>query len=116
MPDTGTSFADAAERFANIARQIKAEQRMRTGAMIPPAAPEPVASHPQAAWNRKHAAIAVRPGRPIATPKPFLGASQSRDTEIAIPPAPPVDSGPIGLAIGKPVRRKSWLRRLVRGG
>jgi len=118
MTDERTSFADAAARFDRLARDIKAAQLVRTGAKLAPPAPAPGIEHPQAAWDRKYASRTIRPGRkPEAQPHLWEVSPPAGPAVETAPPANPpreAPSGPIGLAIGKPVRR-SWVRRLFRG-
>jgi hypothetical protein len=118
MSDERTLFADAAGLFESVVRQVKASQRARTGAKAPPPAPEPATEHPQTAWERRYATRAFRPGRPPA-PLPLWGLSPPEapaSGEAPQNPLPASPSGPIGLAIGKPARKRSWVRRLFRGG
>jgi hypothetical protein len=117
MTDNRASFAEAAERFDRIVQKVKAEQFARTGVKNPPCAPEPAAAHPQETWERNYATHAVRPGRPLGAPPRLWGVSRPEEPPAA-PPRPPQAalSGPIGLAIGKPARKRSWVRRLFRGG
>ncbi len=112
MTDTRTSFADAAERLERIVREVKAKHLGRTGKPPPPPS-EPNATHPQEAWERKYGTHAVRPGRPLKAPPQLWGLSPP--AAPAAPPKPFQADGPIGLAIGKPARKRSWVRRLFQG-
>lgn len=110
---TGDPFTDAAARFGRIVTDIKTAQCARTGARPAPPTPAPGAGDPQTAWDRQFGTRSLRPGREIKA-EPRLWEGSPLAGPAAEPPAapePPQEAGPIGLAIGKPVRR-SWVRRL----
>lgn len=118
MSDTDHSFAEAAGRFERLVRKIKAEQYARTGLKTPPPPPEPAAGHPLQAWETNYAVHSVRPGRPLTPPKPLWGLPSPAgpaETDEPRQPLPAAPAGPIGLAIGKPVRKRGWMGRLFRG-
>ena len=122
MTGANSPFVVAAERLDGIAEKVRARHFARTGAKAPPREPAPAVIHPQAAWLRQFASHAVKPGFPLENPpllmgiSPITGPADRGSMETAAPPVSPpaAPPGPIGLAIGKPVR-KSWMRRLFQG-
>ena len=71
---------------------------------------------PTASQPLKPAPMTLEPAMEVQakpTPRP---AAQARPAPAARPVAPEVRPGPIGQAIAKPQRKRSWFGRLVRGG
>ena len=131
-------LAEGAERLARVANIVKDQQLARTqsGAQRPES--ETFVLSPEEAWSKKYMIQCVGPVctvRPTAegalllprfapAPPPARMAAPSREIAPEKPlqkqasaPARPsrkAAAEPIGVAIGKPVRRRSWLGRLVR--
>ena len=132
----GGPLAEAAERLDRVANVVKDQQlaRTRSGARKPES--EAFVLSPEEAWSKKYMIQCVGPVctvRPTAegalllpryTPPPVRSTAPSHAVSAAKPaPAPlrvqnpPVRKSaaePIGLAIGKPVRKRGWLGRLFR--
>jgi hypothetical protein len=129
------ALADAADRLGRVASVVKDQQLARTqsGARRPES--EAYVSSPEEAWSRKYMiqcvgpVCTVRPTDegalllPRFQPVPQVQAAQPQTVEIA-PSAKPsapektpqrgkrASADPIGLAIGKPVRKRSLLGRM----
>jgi hypothetical protein len=130
-------LAEAAERLERVANVVKDQQlaRTRSGARRPES--EAFVLSPEEAWSKKYMIQCVGP---VCTVRPtaegalllprFVPAPPARTAAVsrAIVPekAPEIRLNaqarpgvraavePIGLAIGKPVRRRSWFGRLFR--
>jgi hypothetical protein len=125
-------LAEGAERLERLARSLKDNQLARTRTKPGPQPPvsEAFVLSPDEAWAKKYMthcigpicfpaagadvpAFAKFPAKPAAT-------SGFRAPAEAIRPAPQkpaaqADSGQMGMVIGKPGKRRSWLGRLLRG-
>jgi len=136
----GNALSAGAERMASLARSLKDQQleRIQSGARRPES--EAYVSSPEEAWSKKYMiqcvgpVCTVRPTDagalllPRFQPQPAVQAAV-QNVEIAhvsapdpapAPAAPLVkaasrdEGGPIGLAIGKKVRKRSLLGRMFR--
>jgi hypothetical protein len=129
------ALADGVKRFDRLARNVKNSQlaRAKTGAKAP--ATEAFERSPEDTWAKKYMTHCIGPVcftvEALAEPPVFA--------KFTVPPEAPTQSGgtwavgpqtaknppsrgrpageqasrgPIGLAIGKPVRRRFWLDRL----
>jgi hypothetical protein len=129
-------LADAAERLDRVVSIVRDQQRARTNSGEPPKESEVFVLSPEEAWSKKYMIQCVGPVctvRPTAegalllprfAPAPPVKQA-SAGVELAPQKAPelkatPLKSSrkaspePIGLAIGKPVRKRSLLGRLFR--
>ena len=132
------AFTDAADRLGRVASIVKDQQlaRTRSGQRAPES--EVYVSSPEEAWTRKYMIQCVGPVctvRPTdegalllprfqPAPEPKAAPAQVQTVEIAPTPAPAkaprgrskagVKGGaePIGILIGKPVRKRSLLGRV----
>ncbi|MDE1987071.1 MAG: hypothetical protein KGL29_11850 [Alphaproteobacteria bacterium] len=120
------ALAEGAERFDRLARIVKDSQLSRTKAGPKPPITEAYVLSPDEAWAKKYMTQCIGPVcfGPLTEPTPFanfatppLGSVKSHDFSAPNPakPAPGAGGGPIGLAIGKPARRQTWLGRLFKG-
>jgi hypothetical protein len=120
-------LAEGAERLARVARAVKDAQFRRTKAKIPLPVDEGLGQSPDEVWARKYTTHCIGPVcyGPVADLLPFADfdaplAESPRASDFHPPPAGTVEpgkrpvSGPIGLAIGKPRRRRTWFVRLLR--
>ena len=134
------SFSDGAERLDRLIRGVKDRQFTQAHT-----APEPksvsnaFAVSPEETWSKKYMTAGIGPNEfkpvqmpsiPVAVPtasQPLRPApmtlepamevqSKPRAKSTAARTAPEIRPGPIGLAIAKPQRKRSWFGRLVRGG
>ena len=128
------ALADAADRLGRVASIVKDQQLARTQSGVRRPESEAYVSSPEEAWSRKYMiqcvgpVCTVRPTDegalllPRFQPTPQGQAAQPQTVEIA-PSAKPLGEKaprrsaraagePIGLAIGKPVRRRSLLGRM----
>lgn len=129
------ALADAADRLGRVASIVKDQQLARTQSGVRRPESEAYVSSPEEAWSRKYMiqcvgpVCTVRPTDegalllPRFQPAPQVQAAQPQTVEIA-PSAKPLApekaprrnaraaSEPIGLAIGKPVRKRSLLGRM----
>jgi len=117
-------LADGVERFDRLVRIVKDSQLGRTAPR--PNAGETFVLSPEDAWAKKYMTRCIGPVCYSVETEPPVFAKFALPPEPAAPgqvlraPAPtmhrsPREEGarePIGLAIGKPVRRRSWLGRL----
>jgi hypothetical protein len=116
-------FADAAGRLDRFVAEIKARQYDGTGTLpLPP--PQPGRGHPDAQWQQHYGTRSIRAGRTsemtFTLPEDVLPvpAGPRRPNPAVETPGTPVATkinGPIGAALGKPIRRRSFLGRLLRG-
>jgi hypothetical protein len=113
------ALAEGAEKFERIARTIKDDQLARTKTGPSPPVSEVFVLNPNEAWARKYMTHCIGPVcfGPSATdrqnaPKSARSPPESRGQT-------PAGSGhheePIGFALGKPAKRRSWIGRLLRG-
>jgi hypothetical protein len=129
-------LADAAERLDRVVSTVKDQQRARTESGARPPESEAFVLSPEEAWSKKYMiqcvgpVCTVRPTEagalllPRFAPAPAPQAAASLEIapqkapEVRLEPAAPrgrkAAPEPIGLAIGKPVRKRSWLGRLFR--
>jgi hypothetical protein len=128
-------LADAAERLDRVVSIVKDQQRARTDSGARPRESEVFVLSPEEAWSKKYMIQCVGPVctvRPteegaLLLPRfapPPRPAAQSQEiaqqrpaatkTEQASRPSRKAAPEPIGLAIGKPVRKRSWLGRVFR--
>lgn len=130
-------LADAAERLDRLVSIVKDQQLARTQSGARPRENESFVLSPEEAWSKKYMIQCVGPvctvrpagdwALPMPRPAPAAPAAKAAGTLEFAPGAPrpvrpePSAGGarrsrpePIGLAIGKPVRRRSWLGRLLR--
>jgi len=133
------ALADAAERLGRVARIVKDQQLERTRSAQRPAESEAYVASPEEAWSKKYMIQCVGP---ICTIKPtaegalllprFQPAPEAKAPSAGVAVAATSAAGtraapdksraqkraaraqiePIGLAIGKPVRKRSFLGRL----
>lgn len=127
------ALADGAERFDRLARSVKNSQLGRTKTDPGPPVTEAFELSPEDAWAKKYmthcigpVCFAVEAEPPVFarfTPPPEAsvqsGGYRAPGPKTAQNPPPRrrdtadrANPGPIGLAIGKPVRARSWLGRL----
>ena len=129
------ALADGVERFDRLARSVKNSQLARTKAGARPPATEAFERSPEDAWAKKYMTHCIGPVcftvEALADPTVFAkftappeapvqsggawaaGPQTAQNPPVRARPAPePAGRGPIGLAIGRPVRRRSWLGRL----
>jgi hypothetical protein len=136
-PDKAARGALAAgvERFDRLARNVKNSQLARTKTGAGPPATEAFERSPEDAWAKKYMTHCIGPicftVEALAEPPVFAkftvppqapvqsGGYRAAGPQTAQnppsrgrPAAEPASRGPIGLAIGKPVRRRFWLDRL----
>jgi len=133
------ALADAAERLGRVASIVKDQQleRTRSGQRAPES--EAYVASPEEAWSKKYMIQCVGPictikptaegalllprFQPVPEAKaPAAGVAVTAADPAPVPMAVPVKSGrkraakaqaaPIGLAIGKPIRKRSFLGRL----
>ena len=133
------SLVEGAARLESLARSLKDNQLARTRTKVGPQPPisEAFVLSPDEAWAKKYMthcigpvcfpatgadvpAFAKFPARPApsATTHGFQAAAKTAGAgSNRSPQQAPIHtvSGPIGLAIGKPAVRRSWLGRLLRG-
>ncbi|HVU22471.1 MAG TPA: hypothetical protein VHE09_17195 [Rhizomicrobium sp.] len=130
------AFADAADRLGRVASTVKDQQiaRNQSGGVRPPES-EVYVQSPEEAWTKKYMIQCVGPVctiqpteaaamlLPRFAPAPAMKqASQNvavapqktrKNTAMAsIPASRKEAAGPIGLAIGKPIRKRSLIGRL----
>jgi hypothetical protein len=131
------ALADAADRLDRVVSIVKDQQLARTNTAARPKESEVLSLSPEEAWSKKYMIQCVGPVCTVtptaegalllprfAPEAPVRQAAQpsqelAPQKAPAAPAAPKARAGkvvpePIGLAIGKPVRRRSWLGRLVR--
>jgi hypothetical protein len=129
------ALADGAERFDRLARIVKESQLGRTKTDPGPPVTEAFELSPDDAWAKKYMTHCIGPVcftvEAVAEPPAFAkftappeasvqsGGFRAAGSKTAQNPPPHrrdtadrVNPGPIGLAIGKPVRARSWLGRL----
>jgi hypothetical protein len=126
------ALADGAERFDRLVRTVKDSQLGRTKTDPGPPVTEVFELSPEDAWAKKYMTHCIGPvcfaveaeppvfAKFVAAPETSV---QSRGFRPAGPAQDPRPLGreaagrggavPIGLAIGKPVRARSWLGRLI---
>jgi len=131
-------LADAAERLDRVVSIVRDQQRARTNSGERPKESEVFVLSPEEAWSKKYMIQCVGP---VCTIRPTEEGALLLPRFAPAPPAPPVRQAaanveiapaqpaktpaapaarpgrkaaaePIGLAIGKPVRRRSLLGRL----
>ena len=130
------TLADGAERFDRLARKVKDSQLRRTKTDPGPRVSEAFELSPEDAWARKYMTRCIGPVcftvEAMAEPPVFAkftvppeasvhGSDPWRPGSKAARDSPPprveeaerASPAPIGLAIGKPVQRRSWLVRLI---
>ena len=131
-------LAEGAERLERLARSLKDSQLARTRTKIgaQPPVSEAFVLSPDEAWAKKYRTNCIGPvcfpaaGSDLPAFAKFAlkpvpqAASQDFSTPAKAAAPRPVssprptcqgESGPIGLAIGKPIRPRSWLVRLLWG-
>jgi len=131
------AFADAAERLGRVASIVKDQQLARNQSGVRQPESEVLTQSPEEAWSKKYMIQCVGPVctiRPTAdaaalllprfAPGPAAQASQSVAVESRNPPAAKAEmparpsrkaaAEPIGVTIGKPVRKRSLIGRLFR--
>jgi hypothetical protein len=124
------ALADGAERFDRLVRSVKDIQLGRTKTGPRPAVTEAFELSPEDAWARKYMTHCIGPvcytvqaeppvfakfKAPAKAPSQGAAAPAAGPEKAHYPPAPGRDtagSGPIGMAIGKPVRAGFRLGRL----
>ena len=117
-------LADGVERFDRLVRIVKDSQ---LGRFAPKSgAGETFVLSPEDAWAKKYMTRCIGPvcysveaeapvfAKFAVPPEPAAEGRALRAPAKAVSPPPRQEAveGPIGLAIGKPVRRRSWLGRL----
>jgi hypothetical protein len=130
-------LAEAAERLDRVVSIVKDQQLARTQSGVGPRESETFVLSPEEAWSKKYMIQCVGPvctvrpagdwALPIPRPAPTApAAKEAGSLEFAPGATRPAKAGPgpratgrprpepIGVAIGKPVRRRSWLGRLLR--
>ena len=127
------SLAEGAERFDRLVRTVKDSQLGRTKTAPGPPVTEAFELSPEDAWAKKYMthcigpvcfAVEVMAEPPVfakfTAPESSVQSQGLRPAGLAQDPPPrrreAVGRGstaPIGLAIGKPVRARSWLGRLI---
>ena len=128
------SLAEGAERFDRLVRTVKDGQLRRTKTAPGPPVTEVFELSPEDAWAKKYMTHCIGPVcfavETMAEPPVFAKFTAAPEPSAQNPgfrPAGPAQSpppsgrdvtdrggaGPIGLAIGKPVRARSWLGRLI---
>ena len=127
-------LAEAAERLDRVVSIVKDQQRARTNSGERPKDSEVFVLSPEEAWSKKYMiqcvgpVCTVRPTEegalllprfapmpPVKQAAASLEIAPQRAPEVRIEPAPKVRKSapePIGLAIGKPVRKRSLLGRM----
>jgi hypothetical protein len=130
------ALADAAERLGRVASIVKDQQLAHNQSGTRQPESEAFVLSPEEAWSRKYMIQCVGPVctiqptdttallLPRFAPAPAVAQAAAPSVELApMRPAKPAMTGkttrkaaaePIGLAIGKPVRKRSLLRRLFR--
>jgi len=129
-------LSEAAARFDRLARVLKDQQLSETHAGARIAPPDPNVPSPDEAWARKYMTQAIGPasvpqaGGAGATLPRLETMPGSRDFALAAdahmsvgaaaPREPSRDlsattAGGIGAIIGRPLRKRSWLGRLLLG-
>jgi hypothetical protein len=116
-------LADGVERFDRLVRIVKDSQLGRT--VLRPSAGETFVLSPEDAWAKKYMTRCIGPVCYTVETEPPVFAKFALRPEPAAPgqvlrapartaPLPHREAAdePIGLLIGKPVRRRSWLGRL----
>lgn len=124
---TRSALTDAAERLDRLARVVKDQQLAETRSGPRIALNDAYVASPEEAWAKKFMTQAIGPAvtslQPAVTLPPIQPVLPNQGF-VATPPktsgaAPEVRPGAqdraIGGAIGKPMRRRSWLGRLFRG-
>ncbi len=127
------ALVDGAERFDRLARTVKDNQLGRTRTGPPPQVTETFTLSPEDSWAKKYMTQCIGPvcfdftGDPPVFAKftaPPLASAQTQGLWAAGPQEAPhlsrndrpaagrVSVVPIGTAIGKPPRARSWLGRL----
>ena len=140
-PKTGDALrsplARGAERLERLARSLKDNQLARTRTKIgaQPPVSEAFELSPDEAWAKKYrtncigpvcfpatgadlpafAKFALKPVPQAVSQDHSPPANARAPRPAPSSPTPQGESGPIGLAIGKPMRPQSWLVRLLRG-
>ncbi|MBU6297304.1 MAG: hypothetical protein KGJ79_12365 [Alphaproteobacteria bacterium] len=120
------ALAEGAERFDRLVRIVKDSQLSRTKAGPKPPITEAFVLSPDEAWAKKYMTQCIGPVcfGPLTEPPPFvnytappLGSVKSHDFSVseAARTAQRDAKEPIGRAIGKPSRRRTWLGRLLKG-
>ena len=136
------SFSDGAERLERLIRGVKDRQFTQAhAAPEPKSVSNAFAVSPEETWSKKYMTAGIGPNEfkpvqmpsiPVAVPtasQPLRPAPMTLEPAMEVQarprpkvearparPAPEVRPGPIGLAIAKPQRKRSWFGRLVRGG
>jgi hypothetical protein len=130
-------LADAADRLDRVVSIVKDQQLARTRSGARPPESEAYVLSPEEAWSKKYMIQCVGPvctvrptgegGGMMPQVAPAPAAKSAASSLEFAPEKPqrtkpaaraqksrPAAPEPIGLAIGKPVRRRSWLGRLFR--
>ena len=129
------SFAEGAARFAEIARNVKAQQVAEQQTVSPAAVPVS-ADAPDEEWARKFSSRAIGPSgsdvltamAPVRHALDFgpdlasLRAARSREfsqqknmkADLGLPLRPGMETAPMSARFGKEQPRRSWLGRLFR--
>jgi hypothetical protein len=130
------ALADGVERFDRLVRKVKNSQLARTKTGARPPATEAFERSPEDAWAKKYMTHCIGPVcftvEAMAEPPVFAkftvppeasvhGSDPWRPGSKTAQDSPPprveeaerANPAPIGLVIGKPVRRRSWLVRLI---
>lgn len=114
-------LAEGAERFDRLVRIVKDSQLGHVAP--PPSAGETFVLSPEDAWSKKYMTRCIGPvcfsveaEAPVfakfEAPPQAAAPGQALRTPARTTPAPRREAEPIGLLIGKPGRRRSWLGRL----
>ena len=128
-PSGRGALADGAERFDRLVRVVKDSQLSRTKTGPRPPQSEIFVLSPEDAWAKKYMTQCIGPvcfsveaeppvfAKFTAPPEAAMenqGLRASQTAQSAPQPGRGAADrpGPIGLAIGKPVRPRSWLGRL----
>ena len=129
MPSRG-ALADGAEKFDRIARALKAPKSPESPSQN---APETIGVSPDEIWAKSYMTYAIgakaeppvvagfAPVAHLVTMPKFVMPSEPfapKTAEVfakAEAPAETIPSGPIGVRIGKPMRKRSWLGRMLLG-
>ena len=124
MAKDSMTLADGAERLGRLARILKDNQLGKTGSQPLGEKPQSEAFvlNPEDAWAQKYKSYCIGPACFTAAPPGFIkvpaappevsAGSVAVAAKAAVKPAP---AEPIGRAIGKKVRSRSWLGRLIKG-
>lgn len=121
------SFSEGAQRLERIILSVKARQlaETRNAPVLKPTS-DAFSYSPDEIWSKNYMTVGIGPTQRGATPGPALPVAfklpqpPQGATKLQAPlvqsTAHLAKSATIGDALAKPVRRRSWLGRLVLGG